>query len=214
MKWHAVDVYEDLLEGLVHVERLAGHVLPVPDDAPVIDVERQRGVGVERRVGRREPAAGRHPRLGLRGAEVDETQLGVPTARDPDVRAASQFERVVAPSVTAGLAGAGHRVGAPELLAGARIVGGDEAALLLEASTSTDACDDLAVGHDGAGTVGEAQVVISDLCLPAHDTGARVERDQVGVERGHQHQVLPDREAPQVAPSDAGTLCERPAVLP
>ncbi len=87
-----VQVDQNLFEGLVHVERLARDVLPVPHDAAVVHVEGQRRVGVQGGVGSGEPSARGHPRLGLGGAEVDESQIGIPATGNPHVCSAALLE--------------------------------------------------------------------------------------------------------------------------
>ena len=70
----AAVVDEHALEDVVEIERFAGRVLEVPRQLAGIDVERERGVGVERVVVDRHAAAERHPGFGLRGAPVGEVQ--------------------------------------------------------------------------------------------------------------------------------------------
>jgi hypothetical protein len=43
-RWNAIDIDQNLLHGLVQVERLRGYVLTIPDDLSRILVQRQRRV--------------------------------------------------------------------------------------------------------------------------------------------------------------------------
>ena len=128
------DVDEHLLEDLVEVERLAGRVLVVPRERAVADAQRHRRRGVERGVRGLVAAARRHPRLGLRDAPVGEIEIGIVAAGDPRVAAGARHVGDRAPRVAAGLAGARDGVELPQLLAGLRVVGADDAAIVLAGS--------------------------------------------------------------------------------
>ena len=207
----AVHVQQHALQRLVHVQRLAGHMDVVPGNAAVLDAKGEGGVGVGGGVGGGEAPARGHPRLGLRGAEVDEPELGIPAARHPDIGSPAQLERQTAPGVAAGLAGTRDGVGAPELAARARVVGGDEAALLVEAAAAVDAVDDLAVGDNGPRAVRIALLRVGDARLPAHRAGGRVQRHHVRVGGGHVDHVLPDGQGAQLT---ARPALEAPPVFP
>ena len=206
-----IHVEQHALERLVHVQRLAGDVDVVPRDAAVFDAESEGGVGVGGGIGRGEAPARRHPRLGLGGAEVDEPELRIPAARHPDVGSSAQLEGQVSPGVAAGLAGPGHGVGAPQFAAGAGIVGGDEAALLVEAAAAVDPVDDPAVGDDGARAVRVALLRVGYAGLPANGPGGGVERNHVRVGGGHVDHVLPGGEGAQLP---ARPALEAAAVFP
>jgi hypothetical protein len=189
------DVREHLLVRLVHVERLARHVLSVPPDPSGLHLERERRAGVERRVGYGEAAAPRHPRLRLRHAPEDESELRIPAPAVPDVAAAAQLERQAAPRVAPRLARPRDRVGAPELLTGARVERGDETARLDEARAACDSTDHLAVCYDRPRGVAVAELGVGHLRLPADATGAGLERDHRRIRRGPDHEVFPERHA-------------------
>ena len=143
-----VDVHQDLLEGFVQVERLTRDVLPVPDDAAVVHVEGERGVGVQGRIGRGKSPARGHPRLGLGGAEINQAQVRIPASGDPHIRPTALLEGQIAPGVATRFTGKGYREGSPELATRTGVMSGDETTLLVEARAAADAVDDLPVGHD------------------------------------------------------------------
>ena len=91
-----IDIDQHPLEDDVQVEGLARHVLEVPGDLPRARVQGQRRVGVEDVVVGQHPAARRHPRLRLRGADEEEVEVRIVGARNPGV-AAAQVRRDVAP---------------------------------------------------------------------------------------------------------------------
>src|SRR5687767_5294584 len=79
-------------------------------------------------------------RTGVAGAPIDEVQLGVVAAGDPGGGAA-RLPTVAGPRLVGGLAFAGDRPEAPELLAGLGVVGVEEAADAVLAAGDAD--DDL-----------------------------------------------------------------------
>ena len=81
----------------VEVERLARRMLEVPLNPSGGRVQRQRRVGVQRVLSRRHAAARRHPRLRLRRADVEKTEVRVVAARDPGVAARAQIRWRITP---------------------------------------------------------------------------------------------------------------------
>ena len=177
----AVTIDQDPLEDLVQVERLSGNVLAIPDDGAIVRIDRQGGVGVERCVLDGEAAARGHPRLGLGRPPVDQPELGIVATGVPHVDATSKPEREITPGVAPRLPRTGHRVEAPQFLAGGGVVRRDEAAFLVKAVAPVDAVEHLTLDDHDAGHVGVAQVVVGDLGLPHHLPRAGIERHQVGV---------------------------------
>ena len=135
-------VDEHALEHVVEVVGLARHELVVPLQLARRGVEGEDAVRVQR------VAVGlaRHPRprLGLRGRPVGQVGLGVVGARYPRVGPGPERQGQVAPRVAARLARARDGRRAPHLLSGLRIVGGDEADVVLVVLAPRHA------GHDAA----------------------------------------------------------------
>ena len=184
---------EDVLEHFVHVLRLAGQVLVVPLHLSGVGIERERRVRVERvAVG---AADGSRPRLGLRRAPVDEVRRpdrscprstrrcrrGTCSGRSPQVSPPGSPGRAI-----------GRR--APQLLAGRRIVAGDEADVVLVAAASGDPRNHLAAHDDRAGRVFVAQLRIGDRRVPDQLPGPRVEGDDVRVVGRAEDLVAEDRD--------------------
>ena len=200
-----VVVDEEVLERLVHVVGLARQELVVPDDLPAGGVEREHAVRVQRvpRVPPLEP----RPWLRLRRRPVDEAGGGVVAARRPAVAAGAEHQRRVAPRVPAGLAGARHRRRAPHLVAGARVARGDEAGHLLGLViplAAVRARDHVPPHDDRPRRVAEPEPVVGAGDVPHHVAGARVEGDDVRVDRGQVDLVVVDGEVP--GGDDAGEL--------
>jgi len=132
----AIAVDEHLFEVLVHIHRLAGNELVVPDNLASVGVERQCGARVEGvPVG---AAANPGPGFRLCHAPVNELRIGIVAPRDPGIAASPKQQRQIIPGVTTALAGPGDRVSAPELHSRFRIVRGDEAAIFGVVPTSRE----------------------------------------------------------------------------
>ena len=200
------DVDQHLLEHFVEIERLAGHVLDVPRQRAVLDAQRHRRRGVERRVRGLVAAAGRHPRLRLRDAPVGEIEIGIVAAGDPGVAAGARDVGHGAPGVAAGLAGARDGVELPQLLAGLGVVGADVAAILRpEPIAAVQPLDHLAARDDRTARIGEAAARVRDRHIPRHLAGARIERDQAAVVGRHVDLVAVDRDVAHRA--EAANAC-------
>ena len=139
-------------------------------------------------------------------------ELGVVRARDPD-RSAAVLPVVAAPRFAAGLAGARNRVEAPNLLAGLHVVRGDEAADTVLAAARAD--DHQVLDDERRHRHGVRELRIGHRCIPKRLAVARVDRDQVRVERAHEQRVAVNREAAIVgAAADALVGRVVVAVLP
>ena len=79
-----------LLERLVKIERFAGHMLEIPADGSIIRVYGERGIRIKRRVMYGQPAAGRHPRLGLSHRPIHEPQARVIAPGNPGITTTPQ----------------------------------------------------------------------------------------------------------------------------
>ena len=164
-------------------------------------VQGERRVGVEGVVVGRHPAARRHPRLRLRGTDEEEVEVRIVGARNPGVAAAAQVRRDVAPGPAVDVARLGNGRGAPELLAGVRVVAGDEAAFVLEALAAVDAADDDAVRDARPARLGEALPVIGPRGLPDRLARPRVESDDCRVVGGQVDLVPVEGDAAGRAPA-------------
>ncbi len=167
---------------LHHRRRLHGVVVPGvvadlgvrPFDLAGLRVERDGGVG--------ERVAAGTPRVGVAGGRVAGRDVGGAAARvdhrwHPDVAAA-----VRAAAAVPALARRRDHEGAPELLAGLRLVGGDEAA---QAAVARRAADDQLAVEERPGRVHRVAFFrVDDLGLPARFAGLRVEGDQLVVGGG------------------------------
>ena len=119
-------------------------------------------------------------RSGIPDRPVHEIQLGIVRAGQPH-RAAAQLPAVAQPGVVAELAGPRHRVPAPQLLAGGRVVGVEESA---RAELAAGDADEHLVFHDERrARQAVAEHRVRDLRLPERQSGSGVERDERGVER-------------------------------
>ncbi len=127
----AAAVDEHALEHDVEIERLARRVLVVPRELARLYVERDGRARVQPGVESGHAAARRHPGLCLRGAPVREPELGIIAAGDPGFAAGAIQIGQIAPGVAAGPIARRDRGESPLLLARARVVGTDEALLLL-----------------------------------------------------------------------------------
>ncbi len=175
----AVD--QDVLEHFIHVLRLARQELVIPIDLAGIGIERQRAVGVERvAVG---AAHGARPGLGLRRRPIDQIGGGIVASRNPRVAAGAECQRQVAPGVAAGLTRPRDRGRAPQLAPRVRVIGRDEAHIVLVAGAAGHAGDHVALRDNRAAGIFIAELVIGDRVIPDHRAGPRVQSDHVRVRR-------------------------------
>ncbi len=117
---------------------------------------------------------------GFPRSPIKKVGVRVVRAREPSRRTA-RFPTVAAPRLVSGLALARHRPQTPKPLAGRGIIGVEEAAHSRFAAADAD--DDFVLYGKRRRGNRVAQRVVRDLFLPAHRTGARVERHDVTVER-------------------------------
>ena len=110
----------------------------------------------------------------------------------------------------AGLAGTGDGVEPPLLLAGLRIVGGDEAADAVLAAGHAD--DHLVLDDERRQRQRVAGAGVGDAGLPDGPAADRVDRDELGVDGAHEQRVAQNRHAAVDAPA-AGARLGRRGVL-
>ena len=155
------------------------------------------------------------PRLGLRGRPVGEVRGRVVAARNPGVAPGPEHRRQVAPRVAARIARLRHGGRAPQLGAGLRVMGRDEAGAVLVALAAGHAGDDLPVDDDRTARVAVAEPVVGHGVVPDHLAGPRVEGDDVGVVRVQEDLVFVDGDRPRAcAERIVGRPLEALAVLP
>ena len=196
---------------------LPRHELEVPRQLAGCGIQRQHAVRVERVAVRLARHAG--PRLGLRGRPVGQVGLRVVAARNPGVGAGAERQRQVAPGIAPRLPGPRDGGGAPHLLSGIRIVGRDEADVVLVVLAAGHSGDDVAVHHDRAAGVAIAQAVVGDGVIPDHLAGGRVQGHDVGVGRVDEDLVAVDGDRARAHAGadrveEVGRGIELPAVLP
>ena len=164
-------------------------ILVIPLDRAGRDVERdhRRDIEVVARtlIADRRPAVARAP--------VGEVRLGIVVAGHPHGRAAGLPVIAFRPRLAARLAGRGHGVGAPALLARLEIEAGDEAANAELAARRTDH-DDTA-RHERRQRRVVARRVVRHDCRPHFAAGACVERDEHRFASGEVHLVAVERDA-------------------
>ena len=119
--------------------------------------------------------------------------VGIVVAGDPHRAAAGLPLVALRPRLAAGLAGRGHRVRPPHLLAGVGIERRDEAANAELAAGRAD--HHLAVGDQRRERHVVAGLVVGDLRRPDFLAGLRVERDEHGFAGGEEHLVAVERDA-------------------
>ena len=103
------------------------------------------------------------------------------------------LERDVAPGLVARLARPGDQPRPPQLLAGRRVVRGDDAGVRSAARVAAPAGVHLAVGDDRTrGLVGRVHRVVEDLGVPHHLARLGVQGDEVVVHRGMEDQLAVD----------------------
>ncbi len=112
-----------------------------------------------------------------------------------------------APGLVARLAGSRHRPPPPQLLAGERVVGDDDARLGPAARPAAPPGDHLAVGDDRPRAVsGRGLPVVEDLRLPGDLAGRGVEAEHVAVVAGVDDEAVVDRDVAVVARVAADVL--------
>ena len=160
----------------------------MPLDLAALGIERNHRAGVEivarpyRRV----------ERARIADAPVDRVQLGIERAGDPG-RAAAELPGVALPGFVAGLAGSRNRIGAPQMLAGLRIPAVDEVAGAELGAGNTG--DHHTVGDQRRDRHRIAGLEIDGILAPQLLAGLRIERDDIGVERGAEDLAVVDRGA-------------------
>src|SRR5439155_22691226 len=173
-------------------------VLAVPAQFPGIGLDRQRGIRIERIVAEafllwRGAAHVGEPGIGLAGAVEHHVLLRVVATGNPGRGAEATFERQAVPGVGIGIGLARDGVDAPLLLAGLRVVPGDEAAARLRIAAALHALHDHAAGDERAGGVAPALGPVAVGVIPHHLPGLGVEREEVGVGGGNDQVALIDR---------------------
>ncbi len=86
-------INQDPLKTHFHIDGFTANMLVVPDNLPIIRVQRQCGVGIQGFIPRRHAATGCYPGFGLRGPYIKQVQLGVIAARNPGISPATQARR-------------------------------------------------------------------------------------------------------------------------
>ena len=159
-------------------------------------------------------------RRGHRRPHVDQVQLRVEAGHHPGAHVPPLLEGHVAPGLVARLAGGRDHPRAPQLGAGARVVGRDDARLRTALGHAAAPGDDLAVRDDRArGLVGRVLAVVEDLRLPSQPARRRVEGEHVVVVARVDDQVVVDGKVPVALGEDADdelleVVRPRAAVLP
>ena len=160
----------------------------MPFDLAGLRVERKHRAGIE-------VVARTHRRIeraGVADAPINRVQLGVIGAGDPG-RSATELPGVALPGVSAGLVGAGYRMGPPQVLASLRVPAIDEAAYAVLGAR--DAGDDDAVGNQRRDRHRIAFLDVGGLLAPEFLAGLGIERDYVGVQRGAEQLSIEQRGA-------------------
>src|SRR5438067_1146383 len=175
---------------LVEVPRLVRRVLEVALDRPGGRVDRDR----RRRVEVVALALGRHPRIAVADAPVQQVGRRIVVAGDPRRAAAGLPLIARRPRVAAGFARRGNRVALPGLRAGRGIVGRHEAADRTVAARDPD--DDLAVGDERRRRHVVALLVVLDCRSPDFFPRLRIDRDEHRFAQREEYLVAVERDAP------------------
>ena len=151
-------------------------------------------------------------RTRIADAPVGEIEFRVVRPGDPH-RATAVFPGVAGPGIVPGLAGSWNRVEAPRFFSRFRVEGRDEAA---DAELGPADADDHFVFHDERGHRDRVrQLHVGNGDVPEWMAVFRVDRDQMRVERAHEHGVAQDRDASVVgAAADPRLGHRRVPVLP
>ena len=148
----------------------------------------------------------------IAGAPVGEIGVRVVGARHPG-GCAAVLPAVARPGLVAGLARSRHSPEAPRPLAGAGVVGVEEASHPVLGAR--DAHDDLVFHRQGRTGHRVTGLVVGDLDIPPDAARAHVERDQVGVDGRDEDLVAKSRDAPIHLPTTRPHIVwKRPAVGP
>ena len=174
----------------VPVMRVVGRELEVPDHLPGVGIEGEQAVRVEVVAG-----ADVAVPVGRRVADgpVEQIEFGIVGAGEPGGPAAG-LPAVAAPGLAPGLPGRGDGVGAPRQLAGRGVVGVEVAAHT--GLRPGHAHDHLVLDHQRGQGEREPDRVVAHFDVPANGAGARVEGNQVCVERTHEHRRVEHRDPP------------------
>ena len=186
-------------------------VLVVPDDLAGVGVERERGVVVEVRL---VVARQRELRRGNRHRRADEdpVQLRVVARHHPRAHVPALRHRHVAPGLVAGLARQRNRARAPHLLAGCRVVRGDDAGVVAGVGLALAPGDHLAVGDDRPGARARALLRLHHRRFPHHVAGVDVDGVDLIVGAAVDERAAPHRDVAVGAAVDA--FRQLAAVLP
>ena len=173
-------------------------LVPVPGSIPVILVvcHEPAGIRVQGDGGRSEQVVARarvaRPWPPVADAPVGDVEVGIVGAGQPDCPAAGP-PIVTLPRRATELARARDRVEAPHLVAGRRIVGGDEAADTVLTARRAD--EHLAVDHERGHRDVVVAAVVPGRTLPDEPSGRRVQSDDARVEGSNVHAVVVQRYA-------------------
>jgi len=200
----AVHVEGDEFVDAVEVPAVVGRALVAPLDLAGLHVDGHGRAGVEVVALAQVAVPGRR----VAGAEVGQAGLGIVGAAQPG-RGAAGLPQVAGPALVDGAGDAVlllvavlvvdvahvafHGRAGPQQAAGlrvARLDAADHAEL-----AARHAGEHHAVGNDGRGGGRVAGGIVVDLLLPHHVAGVLVERDQLGVQRGEDHEVVVQRSA-------------------
>ena len=178
----------------VPIPGVVGGELVVPAHLSRVGVERQQGIAVEVVA---EPDITVEIWTGVSGSIEHEVRVRIVGAGRPHAGAGRGAD--VRPGVPSWFPRPrnGHRP--PDALAGLHVVGVDETGNQVLPAGDTD--DELVLDDERCDRRGVAFLVLDDLGVPQHGAGARVQRDDVGVERGHEEAVAENAKAPVDRPA-------------
>ncbi len=201
-------VHENRRRHFIPVPRIVRMVLMMSLDRARRDVDGDRRAGIEVVAG---PKVA-HPRPAVAGSPEREIRLRIVVRGHPD-RAAAGFPLIaLRPGLAAGFAWRGHRVGAPEFLAGVGVEGRHKPAH--SQFSSGRAHEDLAVGHERRERHVIAVSVLRDFRGPHFPAGSRVERDKHGLSGGEEHLVAEQRDTAAGAVQHHRILRRLPPIPP
>ena len=161
---------QQALERMIEIP-VIDDVLVVPDDLAGVGVERQRRVVVEVRACRCRRAMNFGAGIVTDVPTKIRFSLGVVARHHPRADVPALVHRHVAPGLVARLAGPRNRARAPELLAGLRVVRGDDAGVVAGVGLALPAGDHLAVGDDRTGA--RARALLRPPAPPFPTPGCR-----------------------------------------
>ena len=183
--------------------------LEVPPHLARVAVQREHRVGVQVVA---QPHLAAVVGAGVAGAPVDEVELGIVRAGDPGRRPAGA-PRVAQPRLVVGMIGPRNRVRPPRAFAGLRVVRVEEPA---DAELpARDARHHPVLDDERRRGLAVAAPVIRHLRVPHQVARARVDGDQVRVERAHVERLAQDGDAAVVPPAaDAQVVRQGMLVAP